>query len=80
MVMLRDELTSSEWWIKLFSALAVVGIAIVLAGGRLKSKVVIVVGMALCAPLVLGGVVMFAIGIISLMLDDKRKSRKGPNK
>jgi hypothetical protein len=76
--MLRDKLTGSEWWIKLFSVLAIVGIAIVLAGGRLKSKVMVVVGVALCVPLVLGSVVIFAVGIVALIID-KRKSRKAPN-
>ncbi len=77
--MLRDKLSSPEWWIKLFSVLTVVGIVTVLTGGRLKSKAVIVVGVVLCAPIVFGGVVMLAVGIVSLILD-KTKSRKDPGK
>ncbi|WP_437316417.1 hypothetical protein [Sorangium sp. So ce385] len=76
--MLRDGLTSPEWWIKLFSVLAVAGIGIVLAGGRVKSKPMIVLGVTLCAPLVLGGVVMFAAGIVALAVD-RRKNRKKSN-
>lgn len=78
-VMLRDKIISPEWWIKLFSVLAVVGIVVVLAGGRLKNKVMVVVGAVLCVPLVLGSVGMFAVGIASLIID-KWKNRNGPNR
>ncbi|WP_129580367.1 MULTISPECIES: hypothetical protein [Sorangium] len=62
----------------MFSVLAVASIAIVLAGGRVKSKQMIVLGVILCAPLVLGGVVMFAAGIVALAID-RRKNRKKSN-
>ncbi|XXX80368.1 hypothetical protein WMF30_16515 [Sorangium sp. So ce134] len=76
--MLRDKLMDPEWWIKLFCALVVAGLVVTSAGVRLKSKAMVVVGLGLCAPLVLGGVAMFAVGIVFLILE-RRKSRKAPD-
>ncbi|WP_437940618.1 hypothetical protein [Sorangium sp. So ce341] len=76
--MLRGKLIDPEWWIKLFCVLTMAGLVVIGAGVRLKSKAMVVVGLCLGAPLVLGGVVMFAAAVVCLLLE-RRRGRKARN-
>jgi hypothetical protein len=77
--MWSERLLSTEWWTKIFSILALGGLVTSGVGFALGSKGVVVAGLALCAPLVLGGVLALLVGLPYIYWTDprRRRERKG---
>ena len=73
--MWSDRLLSTEWWTKIFSIVALVGLATMGVGFAVSSKKVVVAGLLLCGPLVLGGVLALLIGVPYLLWTDPRRKR-----
>lgn len=73
---MKDRLLSLDWWTKLFSALAVAGLILILAGRVAKVQALVLAGACLGAPLlVLGGLLLF-VGVPYVLFEGRRMRRR----
>lgn len=71
--MTKGRSASLEWWTKLFSLLAIVGIVLVLAGRIAKVKALVLAGLCLGAPLLVLGCLLLVVGIPYVLLGGRRE-------
>lgn len=73
---LIDKLLSPDCWVLLATLLAIAGQVCVVTGFLSGNHALMDVGMWLCAPLILGGVLLMVVVIPLLIVDNWKLNRK----
>jgi hypothetical protein len=77
--MRSERLLSVSWWTKVFSVLAILGLATMALGFALASKKTVIAGLALCGPLLLGGGLALVLGVPYVLWTDPQRRRRNRN-
>ena len=72
---MRDRRLSLEWWTKVFSAFAAIGIILVLVGRIAKLRTMMLVGVWFGVPLVGLGGLLIVVGIPYILLEGRKTRR-----
>lgn len=73
---MKDRLLSLDWWTKLFSALAVVGLILILAGRVAKVQALVLAGACLGAPVLVLGGLLLCVGVPYILFEAPRIRRR----
>ncbi len=73
---MRASPKAPNFWVAVLSCMAMMGIAFVFAGRVLNRPSLYTIGMWLCVPLIVGGVLLCVV-VISILMIANRKHRRG---
>jgi hypothetical protein len=73
---MRASLKAPNFWVAVLSCMAMMGIAFVFAGRVLNRPSLYAIGMWLCVPLIVGGVLLCVV-VIPILMIANRKHRRG---
>ena len=72
----KERLFSVEWWTKVFSAPAALGLLLLLVGHAAKVKTLILLGLGLGAPLVALAVLLWLVGVPLALISRGRHAKR----